>query len=82
MVDYEFDEASNKVVDDCMSLLGANATQTDLLHCITATHARTLSESFWGFSRNVLLVYSVSVVKQVAKALHGRPWKLLIGDQD
>ena len=69
MVDYEFDDASNKVVDDCLALLGASAAQSELLQCVASTHTRALSESFWGFSRNVLLVYSVSSATRAEGAL-------------
>ena len=59
MAAYSYD-TSDQIVDTCMQDLGADAPQLDLLRCVTAAHATELGQSFWQFSRNVLLVYSVS----------------------
>lgn len=54
--------AANQVVDTCIADLGSNITDLNLVRCVTNAYSSNLSDEFWLFSRNILLVYSTALV--------------------
>ena len=57
-----FTSTADAVVDTCLLDLPSNSSELDLLRCVTSSYSADLSEEFWMFSRNILLVYSTALV--------------------